>query len=166
MNIRDIKKLLPGAIVALSITLLPPSGVFAQVRPEAGASTPSSADDANTEDEVESNITNPQVNSSINKAYQANAPVIQNYKEVNRKQIISPQNDIPFNRPMIFLELPNQTYDAFGNSPVNNNSGAYNPSQSVNMPQSTITQPPLPYKNGGTYYQANDSLVRPPQKNW
>jgi hypothetical protein len=166
MNKRTIKTLLAGAIVAISLPLFPHASLFAQVRQEAGASTQSSTDDANTEDKVDPNITNTEVNTSINNAYRANAPVIRNYQEANRKQIVSPQNDIPFSRQMIFLGLPNQTYDALGNSPVNNNSGAYNPKQAVNMPQSTITQPPLPYKNGGSYYQANDSLLRPPKNNW
>jgi hypothetical protein len=165
MKRKSIKKLLTGTLLALSLPFLPATCLYAQVKQEAGAFTQSSADDANIAEESQPTITNREVNNSINDAYRVNAPVIRNYKDVNRNYIISPHKDIPFNKQMIFLGLPNQTYDALGNSPVNNNSGAYNPNQAVNMPQSTITQPPLPYKNGGTYYQANDSLLRPAQRN-
>lgn len=155
-----------GAMVAVSLPLFSYAHLYAQVKPEAGAYTQSSSDDANPAEGLEETITNREVDHSINNAYRVNAPFIRNYSGVNRNYTISPHKDVPFHRQKIFMELPNQTYDALGNSPVNNNSGAYNPRQSVNMPQSTITQPPLPYKNGGTYYQANDSLIRPPQKNW
>ena len=155
MKNKNIKKWMVAGLVAVGLPILSATTTFAQDGKAAGAATNSVTTDT---ENSEQQLTNREVNQAIRQNFRVNSPFSGNSLLRNR-------SNSSLNNNFLQLDLgPNYTYDALGNSPVNNNSGAYNTHRAVNMPQSSITQPPLPYKNGGTYYQANDSLMRPPTK--
>jgi hypothetical protein len=164
MKRKNIEQSIVAKMVAVGLLLFPATVMQAQNQPAPSTysqSTPGAKEPLMRQQE---GISSKDVNKGIRDAYRVNSPIKGNYSKANRNLFVSPDKKAPVTRNSLFIDLgPNQTYDALGNSPINNNSGAYNPQQAVNMPQSTITQPPLPYKNGGTYYQANDSLLRPPR---
>jgi hypothetical protein len=167
MKRKNIEQSIVARMVAVTLLVFPATVMQAQDKP---ASSSTSTYSQSNPDATKPLIGQPEgisskdVNKGIRDAYRVNSPVKNNHTEANRNSFVTPDKNPPLGNSLLFIDLgPNKTYDALGNSPVNNSSGAYNPRQAVNMPQSTITQPPLPYKNGGTYYQANDSLLRPPR---
>jgi hypothetical protein len=164
MKREKIKCSIVAKMVTAGLLLFSATVTNAQNQPTETTYSQSKPDAAEALMRQQEGISSKDVNKGIRDAYRVNSPVKGNYSKANLNLFVSPDKKAPFTRNSLFIDLgPNQTYDALGNSPINNNSGAYNPQQAVNMPQSTITQPPLPYKNGGTYYQANDSLLRPPR---